>query len=55
MYHNDANKMIPTPFHIRHSQNFGKIDIFLKSVLDIFIFHKWIVRWEEGVIKKVIL
>ena len=47
--------MIPTPFHIRHPQNFGKIDSFLKSVLDIFLFHNLIVRWEEGVIKKGIL
>ena len=25
MRHNDANKMTPTPYHMHHSQNFGKI------------------------------
>ena len=27
----------PTPCHMRHSQNFDKIDSFLKPVLNIFI------------------
>ena len=49
MRHNDRNKISPppshththththTPCHMRHSQNFDKIDSFLKPVLNNFI------------------
>ena len=35
-----------------HFQNFGKIDSFLKPVLNILILGNLIVEWGEGVIKK---
>ena len=52
--HNDANKMTPhpTPLHMRHCQIFGKIDSFLKPVLNIFILRILIVRWENGLLKR---
>ena len=37
---------------MRHSQNFDKIDSFLKPVLNIFILGNYIVGWEKGVIKE---
>ena len=40
MRHDYVNKVTPptpTPCHMRHSQNFDKIDSFLKPVLNIFI------------------
>ena len=35
-----------------HSQNFDKIDSFLKSVLNILILRNLIVGWREGIIKE---
>ena len=37
---------------MRHSQNFDKIDSYLKSVLNILIIRNLIVGWREGVIKE---
>ena len=37
---------------MRHSQNFDKIDSYLKSVLNILIVPNLIVGWREGVIKE---
>ena len=52
MRHNNANKMIPpASCHMRQSQNFGKIDIFLKPVLNIYILGNLIVGWSGWVIK----
>ena len=42
----------PTPCHMRHSQNFDKINSFLKSVLNIFILGNLIVGWAEGFLKE---
>ena len=42
----------PTLSHMRHSQNFHKIDSFLEPVLNILILCNVIVRWDEGVIKE---
>ena len=42
----------PTPCYMRHFQNFGKIDSYLKSVLQILILRNLIVGWREGVIKE---
>ena len=52
--HNDANKMTPPPTscHIRHTQNFDKIDSFLKSVLNICMLRDLIVGWGKRVIKE---
>ena len=51
---NDANKMTPTPHHpschMRHSQNFNKVNSFLKSVLKMCILGNLIVGWGEWVI-----
>ena len=47
MCNNDASK-IP----MRHSQNFDRIDSFLKPDLDIFILHNFIVGWGRGLLKK---
>ena len=51
---NDANKMTPTPHHpschMRHSQNFDKVDSFLKSVLKMCILGNLIVGWGEWVV-----
>ena len=56
MSHNDANKMNPLPpptsCHLRHFQNFDKIDSFLKPVLNICILGNLIVGWDEWVIKE---
>ena len=54
MRHNDANKMTLhlTPCYMYHSQNFNKIDSFLKSVLNICIFGDLIVGWGEQVIEE---
>ena len=41
-----------TPCHLRHSQNFDKIDSFLKPVLNVFILHNSIVGWRRGLLKK---
>ena len=41
----------PTPCHLHHSQNFEKIDSFLKSVLNICILGDLIVGW-GGWVKK---
>ena len=43
MRHNDANKMTPhpTPCHMCHSQNFDKIDSFLKPVLKSLFSATW--------------
>ena len=51
---NDANNTTPypTPCHVRHSQNFDKIDSFLKPVLNIFTVGNIFVEWGEGVIKE---
>ena len=38
----------PTPYHMRHSQNFRKIDSFLEPVLGVFIPSNLIVGWGEG-------
>ena len=51
MGQNDANKMIHPPPVMRHSQNFDKIDSFLKPVLNICILINLIVGWGEWVIK----
>ena len=40
----------PDPCHIHHSQNFDRIDSFLRSVLNICILGNLIVRWGEWVI-----
>ena len=37
---------------MRHSQNFNKIDSFLKPALNILILYNLIVRWFEGIIKE---
>ena len=37
---------------MRHSQNFNKIDSFLKLVLNIIILRNVIARWEEGIINE---
>ena len=37
-----------TQARLRHSQNFDKIDSFLKSFLNIFIFRNLIVGWGRG-------
>ena len=42
----------PTPCHMRHSQNLGKIDSFLKPVLNTFIFCILIVGWGRGLLKR---
>ena len=39
---------IMTQARLRHSQNFDKIDSFLKSFLNIFIFRNLIVGWGRG-------
>ena len=52
MRHNDANKMTPTPCHLRHSQNFGKIDSFSKTVSNIFILRNSIVGWGRVLLKR---
>ena len=51
---NDANNTTPypTPCHVRQSQNFDKIDSFLKPVLNIFIVGNIFVEWGEGVVKE---
>ena len=41
-----------TPCHMHYSQDFDKIDSFLRSVLDIFIIRNLIVGWGEEVIKE---
>ena len=41
-----------TPCHLRHSQNFNKIDSFLKPVLNICILGNLIVGWGGWVIKE---
>ena len=52
MRHNITNKITPlTPCHIRHFQNFDKIDSFLKLVLNICIIGNLVVGWGEWVIK----
>ena len=52
MRHNDASKMTPTPCHMCHSQNFDKIENFLKPVLKIFIRRKLIEGWGKRVVKE---
>ena len=52
MRHNDANKMTPHPLPLRHSQNFDKIDSFLKPVLNICILSNVIAGWRGWVINK---
>ena len=52
MRHNDANKTNSTPFHMRHSQSFDKINSFQKTSLNILILCNLIVGWGEGVIKE---
>ena len=42
----------PTPCYMSHSQNFDKIDSFLKSVLYICILGNSIVEWGERVFKE---
>ena len=42
----------PTPCHLRHPQNFNKINIGQKSLLKTLIFYNLIVGWKEGVIKE---
>ena len=37
---------------MRHSQNFDKINSFLKSVLNILILRKLIVGWSERLLKR---
>ena len=51
---NDANNTTPypTPCHVRHSQNFGKIDSFLKPVLNIFIVGNIFVEWVRELFKR---
>ena len=44
--HNDH----PTPFHMRHSQNFGRINSFVKPVFKIFILGNLIIEWNEGLV-----
>ena len=45
-------KLPLTPYQKHHIQNFGKIDGFLKSVLNILLLDNLIVGWVEGVMKK---
>ena len=52
MRHNDASKMTSTPCHMRHSQNFDKIENFLKPVLKIFILRKLTEGWGKRVVKE---
>ena len=53
MRRNDTNKMTPpTPCYLCHSQNFDKIDGFLKPVLNICILGNLILGWGEWVIKE---
>ena len=42
----------PTPCHLCHSQNFDKIDSFLKPILNIFILRNSIVEWRRGLLKR---
>ena len=49
---NDANKTIPQPSHMRHSQSFDKIDSLVKPVLNILILWNLIVGLGERVIKE---
>ena len=52
MRHNDANKMTPsTPCHLRHYQNFDKIDSFLNLVLNALIVRNSIVGRRTGLLK----
>ena len=52
MRHNDAKRLSPTPCHMRHFQNFDKIDSFLQLVLNILILGNLIVGLGERVIKE---
>ena len=45
-------RLPPSHFQMRHFQNFGKINVFLKPVLNILIPVNLIVGWGEGVIKE---
>ena len=47
--------MTPTPFHMHHSQNFDKINTFLKPVLNIFIFYILRVQLRRGLSKRELL
>ena len=40
---------------MRHSQNFDKIDSFVKPVLNIFILHNLIVGWRSHLLKSVLV
>ena len=51
MRHNDASKMIPSPCHVRHSQNFDRVDGFIKLILNIVILRNLIVVWGRGLLK----
>ena len=52
MCHKDTNKMTPTTYHMHHSQNFDKIDSFLKPALNIFILCNLIVGWGRRLLKR---
>ena len=52
MCRNDANKMTPHPFNLRHSPNFDIIDSFLMPNLDLCILGNLIVGWGRWVIKE---
>ena len=52
MGHNDANKITPlSPLHLSHFENFDKVNVFLKPVLNICILSNLVVGWVEWVIK----
>ena len=53
MHHNDAARCPnSTPCHMSHSQNFDRIDCFLKPVLNIFILRNLIVGWRRGLLMR---
>ena len=45
-----TQKDYPYPYHMCSSQNFDKIDSFVKSVLNIFILRNLIVGWVRGLL-----